>query len=195
MAIGRPRGYDPDTVLDIAMRLFWEHGYDGVSITDLTEATGINRRSLYAEYGSKEQLFRDAVRRYQRGHGGYGVQALAQPTAWGVAHALTHGAADASSTPERPQGCLMVQGALAVGADASPLHTDLAERRAADVERLAARFAEAQAAGEIPGQDPLALARWITAVCQGIAVQANSGASREDLHAIADQALKAWPQP
>ena len=58
MAIGRPREFDPERVLDTAMRLFWARGYDGVSISDLTTATGINRRSLYAEFGSKADLFR-----------------------------------------------------------------------------------------------------------------------------------------
>jgi AcrR family transcriptional regulator len=193
MAIGRPREYDPHTVLDTAMRLFWEHGYDGVSITDLTDATGINRRSLYAQFGCKEQLFREAVQHYVTGPGGYAADALTQPTARQVAYAMTHGAADATSTPDRPHGCLLVQGALAVGADATRLQVDLAEMRSAGVQVLAERFAEAQAAGEIPGQDPAALARWVASICQGIAVQAAGGATRAELHAIADQALKGWP--
>src|ERR1700742_2715440 len=67
MTVGRPREFDPDTVLETAMELFWEHGFDGVSISDLTEATRINRRSLYAEFGSKEELFRRAVERYLAG--------------------------------------------------------------------------------------------------------------------------------
>jgi hypothetical protein len=65
--------------------------------------------------------------------------------------------------------------------------------RSAGVQVLAERFAQAQAAGEIPGQDPAALARWVASICQGIAVQAAGGATRAELHAIADQALKGWP--
>ncbi|GCA97312.1 TetR/AcrR family transcriptional regulator [Mycolicibacterium sp. NCC-Tsukiji] len=71
MAMGRPREFNPEDVLDKAMTLFWEHGYDGVSISDLTSATGVNRRSLYAEFGSKEQLFYKAVDRYLAGPGGF----------------------------------------------------------------------------------------------------------------------------
>lgn len=191
MAIGRPRGFEPQQVLDIATRLFWEHGYDGVSISDLTEATGINRRSLYASFGSKEELFRRAVEHYLAGPGGYASRALGLPTARAVADAMVHGAADATSTPDRPSGCLLVQGALAC--DAASLQADLAELRDAGVAVLAERFAVAQSAGEIAGEDPIALARWIAATCQGIAVQSRSGATREELHAIADRALRAWP--
>lgn len=191
MAIGRPREFAPERVLDTATRLFWEHGFDGVSISDLTEATGVNRRSLYDAFGSKEELFRRAVEHYLAGPGGYGVAALAQPSAREVAHAMVHGAADATSAPGRPSGCLLVQGALAC--DAAQLQADLADLRMAGVAVLAERFAAAQSTGEIAGEDPAALARWIVAVCQGIAVQARSGATREQLHAIADRSLRAWP--
>ena len=193
MAIGRPLGFDPDHVLEIAMTLFWEHGYDGVSISDLTAATGINRRSLYATFGSKEQLFYRAVDRYLAGPGGFVAAAMAQPTAWHVAYAMAHGAADAYTDPASPRGCLLVQGALASGADAAPVQADLADRRAAGVKLLAERFAMAQQAGELAGAAPWIIARWINAVCQGISIQACSGATREELHAVADQALKAWP--
>jgi AcrR family transcriptional regulator len=191
MAIGRPREFEPEQVLDTATRLFWEHGFDGVSISDVTEATGINRRSLYAAFGSKEELFRRAVEHYVAGPGGYAAVALSRPTAKEVAYAMVHGAADATSAPDRPQGCLLVQGALAC--DAAPLQADLAELRGTGVALLAERFAAAQSAGEIVDEDPTALARWIAAVCQGIAVQARSGASRDELHAIADRSLRAWP--
>lgn len=191
MAIGRPRGFEPQRVLDIATRLFWEHGYDGVSISDLTDATGINRRSLYDTFGSKEDLFRRAVEHYLAGPGGYGALALGRPTAREVAEAMVHGAAEATAAPDRPSGCLLVQGALAC--DAVGLQADMADLREAGVTVLAERFAAAQSAGEIAGEDPVALARWIAATCQGIAVQARSGATREELHAIADRSLRAWP--
>lgn len=193
MAIGRPREFDPDRVLDIAMTLFWEHGYDGVSITDLTNATGINRRSLYAAFGSKEQLFYQAVDRYLDGPGGFVAAAMKEPTAWDIAYAMAHGAADAYTDPSSPRGCLLVQGALAAGEEAASIQADLAHRRAAGVKLLAERFAVAQQDGELAGADPVVIARWINAVCQGISIQACSGATREELHAVADQALKAWP--
>ncbi len=193
MAVGRPREFDPDRVLETAMELFWEHGFDGVSIRDITAATGINRRSLYAAFGSKEELFARAVERYLAGPGGFVAAALKRPRACDVAEALTHGAADAYTDPERPRGCLLVQGALAAGNDADTVRTDLARQRDAAVKELAHRFDEAQAAGELPGVNTVGLARWIIAVCQGISIQARSGASREDLHEVADLALAGWP--
>lgn len=178
MAVGRPREFDPETVEHAAMRLFWARGFDGVSISDVTAATGVNRRSIYAEFGSKEQLFERATRRYAAGPGGYANRALQEPTARRVAETMVHGAADAVSG--EPRGCLLVGDA-----------PGLAALRDADVHRLAERFAAAH--DELPGADTLLLARWIAAVCQGMAVQARSGASRADLHALADLALTGWP--
>lgn len=180
MAVGRPREFDPDQVEDEAMKLFWEHGFDGVSISDLTAATGVNRRSIYAEFGSKEMLFERAKLRYLAGPGGYLIEALARPTAREVAEAMVHGAADAVSGG--PHGCLTVGDG-----------PGLAELRDGTVRQLAERFDAAVADGELDGVDTLLLARWISAVCQGISIQARSGASRADLHAVAELALAGWP--
>lgn len=190
MARGRPRGFDADAALDAAMRLFWRHGYEGTSLTELTEAMGINRRSLYAAFGNKETLFRLAVDRYLAGPGAFLTQALTAPTAHGVAERLLHGAADAYTEPGHPRGCLLVQGVLVGGMDAEPVRADLAARRASGVAALRDRFARAVDGGDLPaGTDCDGLARYLTAVSQGISVQACGGASREDLHRLADQAL------
>ncbi len=176
------------------MRLFWHGGYEGTSLSDLTEAMGINRRSLYAAFGNKENLFRLAVDRYLQGPGAFIAEALTEPTARGVAERLLHGAADAYTMPGRPHGCLLVQGALACGSDAEPVCRDLAARRAAGVVALRTRLERAQASGDLsPDADPDALARYLTAVGQGISVQATGGAGRADLHRLADQALAIWP--
>jgi AcrR family transcriptional regulator len=180
MAVGRPREFDPDHVEDVAMKLFWERGFDGVSISDVTAATGVNRRSVYAEFGSKEKLFDRALRRYLAGPSAYTAEALTRPTAREVAEAMVHGAADTVSGD--------VHGCLTVGEAPG-----LAEFRDATVHQLAERFDAAVADGELSGVDTLLLARWIAAVCQGISVQARSGASRADLHAVADLALAGWP--
>lgn len=180
MAIGRPREFDPDRVEDIAMKLFWDRGFEGVSISDLTSATGVNRRGIYAEFGSKEQLFERAKQRYVAGPGGYMAEALNRPTARAVAEAMVHGAADATSGD--PHGCLLVGNAHG-----------LAEFRDAAVRELAHRFDVAVAEGELSSVDTMLLARWISAVCQGISIQARSGADRADLHAVADLALAGWP--
>lgn len=180
MAVGRPREFDPAHVEDEAMKLFWERGFDGVSISDVSAATGVNRRSIYAEFGSKEGLFERVTARYVCGPGGYLFDAVTRPTAREVAEAMVHGAADTVSGLQR--GCLTIGNA-----------PGLAELRTEVVRRLATRFATAVADGELAGVDTATLARWIAAVCQGIAIQASSGASREELHAVADMALQGWP--
>ncbi|MGE4364284.1 MAG: TetR/AcrR family transcriptional regulator [Mycolicibacterium sp.] len=182
MVVGRPREFDPESVEQEAMQLFWERGFDGVSISDITAATGVNRRSIYAEFGSKEKLFERATLRYLAGPGGYLTEALTQPTARAVAEAMVHGAADTVSGD--PHGCLTVGNA-----------PGLSELRESTVQRIAERFDAAVADGELPAVDTMVLARWIAAVCQGLAVQARSGAGRAELHAVADLALAGWPKP
>src|SRR6185295_9403978 len=180
---GRPRSFDTDDALDAAMRLFWAEGYEGASLAALTEAMGINRRSIYAAYGNKEELFGKAVDRYLQGPGAWVAPALELPTARQVAEAVLHGTVDANTTPGRPRGCLLVQSALACSPESEPVRRDLAERREAAIGTMRARFERAQADGDLPPDiDTDALARYLTVVGQGISVQAAGGASREDLH-------------
>jgi AcrR family transcriptional regulator len=191
---GRPRSFDTDEMLDVAMRLFWAEGYEGVSLAALTEAMGINRRSIYAAFGNKEELFRKAVDRYLQGPAAWVAPALQLPTARQVAEAILHGTVDANTTPGHPRGCLLVQSALACGPESEPVRHDLAERREAAVDALRARFARAQAEGDLPPEvDADTLARYLTVVAHGISVQAAGGTSRTDLHRAADQALSMWP--
>jgi AcrR family transcriptional regulator len=180
VSVGRPREFDPDRVEDAAMKLFWARGYDGVAISDVSDATGVNRRSIYAEFTSKENLFARATRRYLAGPGDYLVDALAQPTAREVAQAMVRGAARTVS------GTIL--GCLTVGQAPG-----LIELREATVHQLAERFDTAVADGEVLGVDTVVLARWVLAICQGIAVQARSGATRDELQAVAELALAGWP--
>src|ERR1700738_1733525 len=115
MSIGRPRGFDIDRALDLAMQVFWEKGYEGTSLPDLTSAMGINRPSLYAAFGNKEALFRKVLDRYIEGPAGYVRQALGEQTARAVVERLLSGAIDLLTDPRNPGGCLLVQGALACG--------------------------------------------------------------------------------
>jgi AcrR family transcriptional regulator len=191
---GRPRSFDTDEALEAAMRVFWAEGYEGASLAALTEAMGINRRSIYAAFGNKEELFRKAVDRYVQGPGAFVAPALELPTARQVAEAMLHGAVDAHTAPGCPRGCLLVQSALAAGPESEPVRRDLAERREAGVAALRKRFEKAQAEGDLPlTADPETLARYVNTVGQGLAVQAAGGASREDMHRVADHALSTWP--
>src|SRR5207245_7078568 len=111
--LGRPRAFDPDVALDRAMHVFWSKGYEGASLSNLTSAMRINRPSLYAAFGSKEQLFRKVLDRYMDGPVAYFAKALAASKARDVVEEIFFGTARMADDPRIPAGCLMVQGALA----------------------------------------------------------------------------------
>jgi AcrR family transcriptional regulator len=192
---GRPREFDADEALDRALHVFWRQGYEGASLTDLTEAMGISRPSLYAAFGNKEDLFRRALDRYsETGPGAVQREALDQPTAKAVVERMLRGAAECLTDPDNPRGCLAVQGALSCGEAAESIKNELCGRRAAGEAALRARFERAKADGDLNADaDPQALARFVVTVQQGMSVQAAGGASRDDLMAVAEMALKAWP--
>lgn len=192
--LGRPRAFDADVALDKALALFWRKGYEGTSLSDLTEAMGINRPSLYAAFGNKEELFRKALDRYIEKTGGVMLGALAQPTAREAAAHLLYHSAEASAGPEYPNGCLLVQGALACGEEADPIRLELIARRQMGQAMFRERLERAKVEGDLsPDADCAALARFISTVTQGMHVQAATGATPEELRAVAEVALKAWP--
>lgn len=196
MAMGRPREFDVDKALDLALQVFWSKGYEGASMADLTEAMGITKPSLYAAFGNKEELFRKALDRYVDGPGGYVQTALAKPNIRAVVEHLLYEAADAVTDPHNPPGCLAVQGALSCGDAAESIKQELMSRRATGEEDLRKRFERAIAEGDLPeGSDAADLARYISAILQGMAVQAAGGATREQLRKIAEMALRTWPPP
>ncbi|MEU9270841.1 TetR/AcrR family transcriptional regulator [Streptomyces sp. NPDC048251] len=194
-SIGRPRGFDADEALEQAMRVFWEQGYEGAGLTDLTNAMGITRTSMYAAFGNKEALFRKALERYTEGPASYGARALEEPTARQVATAFLNGSVRATTRPDCPTGCLGVQGSLAAGAPGTHARDALVTWRNEHTSLLRDRFRQAVDDGDVlpPGSDPELLARYLMTVANGIAVQAASGTSRDQLQQVADMALQSWP--
>ncbi len=132
------------------MQVFWERGYEGVSLTDLTKAMGITKPSLYAAFGDKKELFRKALERYTEGPADYGTRALEEPTARGVAAAILHGAVRTTTRPGGPAGCMGVQVALASSEAGRPAHDMLVEWRNASALRVEERFQRAVDEGDLP---------------------------------------------
>lgn len=194
MPIGRPRQFDPDEALDRAMEVFWRHGYEGATLPALTEAMGINRPSLYAAFGSKEELFRKALERYVTGPAGYVREALARPTACEAIEQLFASAIRLVTDPKHPRGCLVVQGALSCGEAAESVRRELAAVRAEGLDLIRERLKQAQRDGELSQDvDCADLARFVATVVHGLGVQAASGATRKQLERVAEIALRAWP--
>jgi AcrR family transcriptional regulator len=190
----RTREFDVDTALDQAMLVFWRLGYERATMAELTKAMGINRPSLYAAFGSKEELFRKALERYATGPDAYEASALALPTAREVAYALLRGGADRQTQPGKPHGCLAVLGTRTEPADSSPIGRMLVEARLAGEEEVRERFERARAGGDLPADaDPTALAEYIRTVIYGLTVKAASGATREELERVIELAMRAWP--
>jgi len=191
---GRPRAFDPDAALERAMHVFWAKGYEGASLSNLTRVMRINRPSLYAAFGNKEKLFRKVLDRYMDGPLAYFGKALAAPKARDVVEQIFFGAAKMAGDPRFPSGCLMVQGALAVGNAARSVQKEAVGRRAASEVALRRRLQRAKREGDLPkNSDPAELARYVMTVLQGMAVQGANGAGRDQLRRVAQIALRAWP--
>jgi AcrR family transcriptional regulator len=192
--LGRPRGFNREQALDAAMRVFWQHGYEGASLTALTAAMGINRPSLYAAFGDKAELFREAVARYGVGPGRYVRRALGQPSARLVAETLLRGAVAAATDDGSPHGCLWVQGALVAGLEADTIRSEMCRLRDGGTAQIEERLERARRDGDLPEQtDVPALTLFLVSVMNGIAVQAAGGKRREALNRVVELALSAWP--
>ena len=190
---GRPRAFDAEKALHRAMKVFWRKGYLGTSLSDLTNAMGINRPSLYAAFGDKKSLFRKALERYGNGPSGYVGEALREPRARAVAERLLQGVVELLSGPQSPRTCMWVRGALSCGDD--PLVEEFAAQRAAGLGQLRTRLKRAIAEGDLPaGSDPDALALYLATAVYGLTVQASTGATREELLKVVPIVLKAWPR-
>jgi AcrR family transcriptional regulator len=182
---GRPWSFDRDKALDTAMRLFWRHGYEGVSIGDLTDALGIAPPSLYGAFGSKAELYREAVAQYEKRFG------LIDPAAVQQAGSLTEAvrlllenAVRAVTDPSRERGCMISSGMIACHPD----HADLAKHAANRREALRKQIAKALAPyGKL--SDMARLSRYLSAVMQGISIQARDGVPASELQKIVEDVV------
>ncbi len=192
---GRPSNFDHDEALEKALHVFWKRGYEGASMTELTKVLGINRPSIYAAFGNKEELFRKALEKYLKGPVAYAAEAMQQPTARLSMEMFLTKSAAALSSPGTPRGCLMVQGALSCGPGAKLIQQELASQRRYHEEIIRKRLEQAKTLAELPQDlNSAALAKYISAVQQGMSVQATSGASEAELLSIAELALRNWPE-
>jgi AcrR family transcriptional regulator len=179
---GRPRGFDRDEALDAAMRLFWRHGYEGVSVNDLTTALGIAPPSLYAAFGSKADLYRAAIERYERLSSFADAPGVADASTLEEAVRSVLSAGISSVTGRhRERGCMVSDGLVSCGEANSDLAAHLAARRLVLRRHLTRIFGR-----WVPKERARAIARYVAALLQGFSIQARDGASASELRAVAE---------
>jgi AcrR family transcriptional regulator len=191
---GRPRSFDRDEALSRALQVFWSKGYADASMADLTGAMGINSPSLYAAFGSKEDLFREAVRLYTDTAGAVLWASMREaPTARAAIEGLLLATAEANSQCDRPKGCLLVLSGAHPDALPAGACSEMSKIREDALATMQDRLRDGQAAGEIaPEADPAAIAAFYTTVQQGMTFRAREGATGDELRGTARAAMLAW---
>ncbi|WP_420064554.1 TetR/AcrR family transcriptional regulator [Pectobacterium colocasium] len=195
-AKGRPRGFDREKALEKATYLFWRKGFSATSLSDLTAAMGIGSPSLYAAFGSKEELYAEAVRYYTE-HYGPRVWAgfdSAQTARDAVQTYLMDSAAALTGTngSDDPPGCMLALSAVGEEGNAT-LGAIVRDARAQALKKLETRFEQAVYEGELDAAlNVNGLARYVFAIQGGMALQSRDGTSRTELENIVQCALSGW---
>lgn len=191
---GRPREFCVDAALAKALRVFWSKGYEGASLTDLTDAMGITRPSLYAAFGNKEELFRKALDLYEQEKLTYVGASLSKPTAREVAESFLRGSVDNATSCNEPHGCMGVIASMQCGAEAQGIRSEVLKRGKVVRQAIVDRFQLALDQGDLPaGTDVEGLTSLLFALIQGISMQAGNGATKEELDRLVDTGLAMWP--
>jgi AcrR family transcriptional regulator len=191
---GRPRMMDKEAALAIAARLFWERGYEGTSIADLTKEIGITPPSLYASFGSKDELFKQALDLYVARETTQRHEMLENAaSAYEGIEFYLNDAARSATQEGCPRGCAIATAVLQHAEENASVAEGVANRRRAAYDALHVRLERAVNEGDLPeGTDARGLARFYAAVVQGMAAQASDGACRDTLGEIIKVALSAW---
>lgn len=189
---GRPRKFDKDKTLSVALRLFWEHGYEGTSVALLADAMKLNPPSLYAAYGNKEQLFLSCVEHYQSFIDAIFQQSFKKQSLSEALKAILQAYIELITMRGWPDGCFMVHTALAM----APKHEDLRRKvqffRQKQKDRIMRGLGHImleQASGE-PLSDCEPLSDMLILLMDGLAVQAKSGTAKIALQETAQRFLE-----
>ena len=191
---GRPRAFDRNKALHQAMRVFWSCGYEGASVSELAEAMGINKPSLYAAFGCKEALFREAIELYEREEGAPVSEALQNGrTARTAIETALRVNARSYTNPENPRGCMVVISALAGAPENNPVCRFLAENRRGSEDDFRRRVERGIADGDVPeSANPRSVAAFYATVMHGLSICARDGATAAELERVVDSAIAAW---
>lgn len=193
---GRPLSFDREAALNVAMRLFWQHGYEATSVSALTEAMEISPPSLYTAFGDKRRLFREAVDHYLGGSTAVPDSIERAETAYAAARDLLTSAAIGDTRDGMPPGCLLASSLVASSDAAAEVREELSAIRRSIERALRLRIERDICEGLLPADaDADMLAGHVFAIVQGMSTLAKDGAGREKLLKIVSCALSAWPSP
>ena len=191
MKTGRPIGFDREAALEAAMLLFWERGFEGTSMADLTHAMNLSASSIYAAFGDKQSLFSHAVNRYLETRAQYATEALAEPTLEKVIRALFNNTVAFLTGLGHPPTCMSLSGAMGCSIDAAPARNLMTEVRKANEVAIKNRLLQARKAGELSKEINVDdYTRYISMLLAGLSIQTANGSKKAELKRTAQLALK-----
>jgi AcrR family transcriptional regulator len=188
---GRPINFDKDAALEAAMLLFWERGFEGTSMADLTQAMGLNPSSIYAAFGDKHALFSLAVKRYVESRTEYATKALEEPTLEKVVRALFDSTVAFLTSPGHPPTCMTLAGAVGCSVAATPARDIMTEIRKQNEVAMKARFLQARKSGELSKEVNVDdYTRYLSSILAGLSIQAANGSTKTELKRTSQMALR-----
>jgi AcrR family transcriptional regulator len=188
---GRPISFDKGAALEAAMLLFWERGYEGTSMADLTQAMGLNPSSIYAAFGDKHALFQLAVKRYVEMRAQYAGKALEEPTLEEVVRALFDNTVAFLTAPGHPPTCMTLAGAAGCSLEATPARDLMTEIRKQNQVAIRERLLKARKSGELPKEINVDdYTRLLSTIIAGLSIQAANGSTKAELKRTAEMALR-----
>ena len=198
---GRPRGFDVDAAVLAATHLFWEKGYDGTSMRDLTDALGINSPSLYAVFGDKRGLYLKTIERYMNDDSCAPIVALdSEENIEDAVRAFLKASMEyATDQPTGREGCFMSNCvSTTVGSVEGTKELFKEAIESADI-KLASRFEEEVKKGNLPESFPCKeRGRLLFDLRQGQVMRARAGITKEEMKADLDfkvQMVLYYPKP
>ena len=192
--VGRPRKFDRDKVVNVAMKAFWTHGYDGTSMRILESATGLEAPSIYGAFGNKQQLFETCIENYREKARPIHDKAISQPDSRLVAKCCLEGVVELMTSEDYPKGCLVALGAALSSPSSDPIRHYLNDIFSDLTLRYVKRFERSIEEGDLPkNADPSALANYLMMLDRGLALQGKAGHKKPDLLKTVSMALSNWP--
>jgi len=189
---GRPREFDRTDALKKARDLFWRQGFESTSMTELVATLGLASARIYAAFGSKEDLFREAILDYETHEGSFATQALEEErSVMAAMERILEQAIALYTQPEGPNGCMVVASATNCSTANTSVAAWLAQHRKDRTTSLIDRFRRAQQEGELRKEcDPQALGDFFATFLHGLSVQARDGISAQRLRDAVQSALQ-----